>query len=86
MISHRLGRRLPLSRIRQEVRDHPLLAGRFGSFCDHLAHNGMDLEKQEATLGPWLAMDPKTERFLGSAAAEALLTRPGRKPFVSDTP
>jgi predicted dehydrogenase len=82
MISHRLGERLPLGRIRQEVRDDPLLAGRLDSFCDHLARNGMDLEKQEVTLGARLALDPKAERFLGNAAADALLTRAGRKPFV----
>jgi predicted dehydrogenase len=82
MISHRLGERLPLGRIRQEVRDDPLLAERFDSFCDHLAGNGMDLETQEATLGARLALDPKIERFSGSAAADALSTRAGRQPFV----
>ena len=64
LISHRLGERLPLGRIRQQVRDDPLLAERFDSFCDHLARNGMDLEKQEATLGARLALDPQAERFL----------------------
>ncbi len=82
LISHRLGERLPLSRIRQQVKDDPLLAGRFDSFCDHLARNGMDLEKQEATLGARLALDPKVERFSGNAAADALLTRVGRPPFA----
>jgi hypothetical protein len=53
------------------------------SFCDHLARNGMNLEKQEATLGARLALDPKAERFLGNAAADALLTRAGRPPFVA---
>jgi predicted dehydrogenase len=83
LISHRLGERLPLGRIRQEVKDDPLLAGRFGSFCDHLARNGMDLEKQEATLGARLALDAKAERFVGNAAADALLTRADRAPFLA---
>jgi hypothetical protein len=83
LISHRLGERLPLSRIRQVVRDEPLLAGRFDSFCDHLARNGMNLEEQEATLGVRLALDPKAERFVGNAAADALLARAGRPPFVA---
>ena len=83
MISHRLGERRPLSRIRQAVKDDALLAGRFDAFCDHLARNGMDLEKQEATLGAWLTLDPKTERFLGDATADALWTRAGRPPFVA---
>ncbi len=82
MISHRLGEKLPASRIRQEVKNHPLLAERFESFREHLARNGVDLEKTHATFGPWLAMDPKAERFIDNPAADALLARKYREPFV----
>jgi predicted dehydrogenase len=82
MISHRLGQPLPASGIREQVRDHALLAERFESFCDHLTRNGMNLEQTHATLGPWLAMDPIQERFLHNPAADALLSRPYREPFV----
>jgi len=82
MISHRLGRRLPADRIRDQVQVPPLLAERFASFCDHLSRNGIDLEQTHATLGPWLDMDPVQERFLDNAAANALLTRSYREPFV----
>jgi hypothetical protein len=82
MISHRLGRKLPASQIRQELEENGLLSERFASFCDHLAHNAVDLEASHATLGPWLAMDPKTERFVDNPAADALLSRPYREPFV----
>ena len=82
MISHRLGQKLPASRIRRQVKDNRLLAERFESFVDHLARNGIDLEKTQATLGPWLAMDPKSERFLDNPAADALLSRAYREPFV----
>jgi hypothetical protein len=49
---------------------------------EHLAANGLDLVKTPLTLGAALAMDPKTERFTNSDAANALLTREYRKPFV----
>ncbi len=82
MISHRLGQPLPASRIREQVQGHPLLAERFASFCDHLSCNGIDPEQTHATLGPWLAMDPVQERFLDNPAANALITRSYREPFV----
>lgn len=82
MISHRLGQRVSASRIQQQLADHVLLSERFASFCDHLARNGVDLEKTPATLGPWLAMAPEREQFLDNPAANVLLTRDYRKPFV----
>ena len=40
------------------------------------------LVKASETLGKVLKMDPKTQRFEGNAAANALLTRNYRAPFV----
>jgi len=34
--------------------------------------NRIDLEKQPATLGPWLTLDPTAERFTGAASSAAL--------------
>jgi hypothetical protein len=82
MISHRLGEKLPTSGIRSQAAADPLLAQRFEAFCEHLVRNGIDPEKTQATLGPWLAMDPTAERFVDAPAADALLTRDYRKPFV----
>jgi hypothetical protein len=48
----------------------------------HLAANKVDLKKTPATLGAVLKMDPKTERFIGNAPADAMLTREYRAPFV----
>jgi hypothetical protein len=33
-------------------------------------------------VGPWLQFDPDKEQFVGNAAADAMLTREYRKPFV----
>ena len=48
----------------------------------HLADNGADIEKMQLTMGPWLQFDPETEQFVGNAAADSMLTREYRKPFV----
>jgi predicted dehydrogenase len=43
---------------------------------------GYDLAKQTYQLGPMLTFDPKAEKFVGNAKADAMLTRPYRAPFV----
>jgi hypothetical protein len=82
MISHRIGRSLPPGEVLQRIGGNRLAAERFDSFQEHLARNGVDLSKTQATLGPWLTMDPATERFVDSDPANLLLRRPDRKPFV----
>jgi hypothetical protein len=82
MISHRLGRTTPDGEIRERIRGNSLAAERFGSMLEHLGRNGVDLAKTPLALGPWLNMDPKTERFRENDAANALLSRDYRKPFV----
>jgi len=82
MISHRLGHTMPAGEILERIQGNPLAADRFQAMREHLAQNGVDLSKSCAALGPWLAIDPKTERFTGNAAANALLCRDYRRPFV----
>ncbi len=48
----------------------------------HLAENGVDIEKTPLTLGPWIAIDAEKEKFVDNAAADAMLTREYRQPFV----
>ncbi len=48
----------------------------------HLKDNGVDLASAKITLGPQLAFDPMSETFPDNDAANALLTRNYRKPFV----
>jgi predicted dehydrogenase len=43
---------------------------------------GLDLSKSTYQLGALLTFDPKAEKFTDSRKANALLTRPYRKPFV----
>jgi len=42
----------------------------------------VDIDKPAVTAGVWLEMDPATERFTNSTAANELLRREDRKPFV----
>ena len=44
--------------------------------------NGVDIIKDQVTLGVPLKMDPKTERFTGNDAANAMFTRPYRAPYI----
>jgi hypothetical protein len=48
----------------------------------HLADNGGDIDETRLTVGPWLEFDPDRKRFIGNAAADAMLTREYREPFV----
>jgi predicted dehydrogenase len=43
---------------------------------------GLDITKNTYQLGPMLAFDAKTEKFVGNPRADQLLTRPYRAPFV----
>ena len=49
---------------------------------EHLKANDVDLDATKASLGVALTMDPKTERFIGNDAANAMLTRDYRAPYI----
>jgi predicted dehydrogenase len=82
MISHRLGKTMSSGEILERIHSEPFAAERFEAMKEHLARNGVDITSSRVTLGPWLKFDPKRERFTDSAAADALLTRHYREPFV----
>lgn len=82
MISHQLGRSARPEEIREQVQSNPRAAERLASMEEHLARNGVDLSSTPLTLGPWLTFDPDSERFVDNEAANALLTRRYREPFV----
>jgi hypothetical protein len=55
-----------------------------GRMVEHLTSdkNKVNLEKTPISIGPLLKMDPEKEVFIGNAAANAMLTREYREPFV----
>ncbi|PQO27573.1 gfo/Idh/MocA family oxidoreductase [Blastopirellula marina] len=48
---------------------------------DHLRDNGVNIDSEGVTLGPMLAFDPKTEKFIGNEKADQYLSRECRKGF-----
>jgi len=87
-ISYRLGRQAAPKEILDQLASHKLFDDPKDTFertKKHLADNGVDIEKTRLTVGPWLRFDPDKEQFVGNAAADAMLTREHRKPFVVPT-
>ncbi|HVU24813.1 MAG TPA: Gfo/Idh/MocA family oxidoreductase [Opitutus sp.] len=83
-ISHRLGQGVPAEELRDRVSGDPALAEACGWMLEHLARNRIDLAKTPISLGQPLAIDRAGERFAGAGAeaANTLLTRDYRAPFV----
>lgn len=81
-LSYQLGKKLPPEAIRDAVKHNSELGEALGRMEEHLAANNVDTKKTPATLGALLNMNPKTERFTGNRAANRMLTRDYRKPFI----
>jgi len=81
-ISYRVGKQASPGEILEQIKGHRDAAETFGRFKEHLAANGVNIDITKAVLGPWLKMDAQRERFENNEAANALLTRKYREPFV----
>ncbi|HWA28305.1 MAG TPA: Gfo/Idh/MocA family oxidoreductase [Lacunisphaera sp.] len=83
-LSYRTGRTMKPGDIRDQLQARSQLAEPYGRFTQHLAANGVDLEKTPATLGAPLQFDAATEKFTGenSGPANKLRSREYRKPWV----
>ena len=81
-ISYRLGKKQKQGEIRDAIKANKQLTESTERMFEHLAANGVDLDATPLGLGVALTMDPKSERFLGNDAANEMLTRPYRKPYV----
>jgi predicted dehydrogenase len=82
--SYRLGKSSQPEAIREAIRGTPELQEAFERCQEYLHDNGVDLASTPATLGPWVTLDPKRERFIKDFAGPAnkLSQRHYRKPFV----
>ena len=83
-ISYRLGQQVPFNKASQSLGDNKQVVETFNSLRDNLKAVGLNLEETNYTLGSTLQFDPKTEKFVGqgSQAANPLLSRAYRSPFV----
>jgi predicted dehydrogenase len=83
-ISYRLGSSVPLGEVREKLQDRPQAAADFDRFAKHLADNKVP-DTTLVQFGAALDFDPSREQFVGNTAADAMLTREYRKPFVVPT-
>ena len=81
-ISLLLGKKQAPGAILEKVKANKEAADSYERMAEHLKKNGVDIEKEQLTLGEFLTMDVKTEKFIGNAAADKLLTREYRAPYI----
>jgi hypothetical protein len=83
-ISYRIGKTATPGEIKERMSGHKESVNALEHFQEHLAVNGIDLNKTRATMGPMLTLNGDTERFTGEFSKEAnhLVSRNYRAPFV----
>jgi len=83
-VSYRLGKKMPVSEIKDAIGDNADLMDSFERMLEHLKANDVDLEKEPITMGPMLTMNTKKERFVREHSdwANMYLKRNYREPFV----
>ncbi|MHC4997370.1 MAG: gfo/Idh/MocA family oxidoreductase, partial [Planctomycetota bacterium] len=72
-ISHQLGKLQNADEALEAVKATHDAGESFARMMDHCRANGVNVDERTLTVGPWLKMDPKTERFTNSKAANKLL-------------
>ncbi len=81
-VSYRLGQQVPFSPRTQALAGNKDAEEALVRLEEHLStENNIKLDEWKLTVGRVLKVDPKTERILGDAEANKLLTREYRKPF-----
>jgi len=80
-LSYRLGAAGPAGDARKALMTEPAQEAH-DRLAAHLTDNGVDLDKVRFQVGKALSIDNKTEKFAGDEAANKLLTREYRKPYV----
>jgi predicted dehydrogenase len=81
-ISYRLGKKMSPGEIKEKIKAMPGMDDTFARMEEHLGRNKVDINKDQLTFGVPLNMDPKVEKFIGNKAADSLLRREYRKPYV----
>ena len=81
-ISVRLGKKAAPAELREKLKANKDAMDSLDRLATHLGANDVNLDTDQLTLGEFLKMDPQTEKFVGNAAADKLLTREYRAPFI----
>ena len=81
-IAYRLGKKTAPEAIKEKIKGSKDAMDSFDRLATHLAANNVDLSTDKLAFGEYLKFDPKTEKFIGNAEADKLLTREYRAGFV----
>jgi predicted dehydrogenase len=84
-IAYRLGKQLPFDEAKKQlaaIKTNDDTQETFERFSSHLKANNVDMKAVTLGYGAPLAFDPSSETFPGNEAANAMLTRDYRKPYV----
>ena len=84
-VSYRLGQEAPLSDLKKrlaELKTNDNALETLDRVTAHLTDNGIKIDDMKLRVGPELAFDPAGETFSGNDAANHLVTREYREPFV----
>ena len=81
-ISYRLGNDVPLGQKPDHLGDNRQVLDSFEMIRENLDAAGFKLDRLDCRIGPVLQFDAQNEKFVDNNAANALLTRNYRHPFV----
>jgi len=88
-ISYRLGKPSSVAEAKESLSNYKGSGEAIETFdrmTQHLGDNKLDLAKIDLRFGQHLEFDPGSERFLGNPAADAMLTRNYRAPYIVPAP
>jgi predicted dehydrogenase len=81
-ISYRWGQKVNPAELEDQIKNNAAAQETLARMQDHLGANGVDIRQEKLSSGVYLEMDPEKEVFTNNTLANAMLTRPYRKPFV----
>ncbi len=81
-ISYLLGKKKNPDELKEAVKGNKEATDSLERLLTHLDKNGVDPNMEKLTLGEFLKMDVKTEKFIGNPEADKMLTREYRAPYV----
>ncbi|HBO45508.1 MAG TPA: gfo/Idh/MocA family oxidoreductase, partial [Planctomycetaceae bacterium] len=81
-ISYRLGKQVPFGEKPGYMGDDARVAASFEKLLENLEVAGVELDDSTYQVGPLLEFDAQRERFVDNDAANAMLTRAYREPFI----
>lgn len=81
-ISYRLGVKASPKEMLEQVRDIPIFNRMYERLLEHLKNHEINVNAKTVTLGPWLRIDRKNERFINNEQANRLVHGFYRPPYV----